>query len=570
MSFFQQFRLGNDIESLALRRDTHGTPYSQMTDITDIFPGALRFKVNGVNILFLENEHGQRYEPTRIAYYPDAITDVVTVASVLSPPPYMTADSDVAGSSALSLLSYVSVTSQVNTAQVVSNSAMPLQGQTVSKSSEKQMSPDYAQSKSREIKTSDKQDEHSNRSLEAQYRTDASFLQHYEPPEWNIPRMLIVLPESIEKCDPYKLSVDDFQLYFLCERDHHGNTNAVKSNSFSSSGRLIVATAASTTPYTANTQDHRMSMAIAVDGADLRRLKTFLSEEDADKACSKIYKIITESSQVNWVCFCNYRQLNREAALSSFLQSAVNNGSAYDVQLGKFSVSLKSSAAAQDFFSRLRTQAPTITALKVTLDWSFNPTDLVLMVDKTVFVYPGGTHAVLSSIKSGNSGPCSSLQLTFTLGASWYSNPCKVDAFGALCEMTPGSLALMTSLLQGLPLVHFGMNDLTSRLLDKSVSKNILIEVLQWLNFSQLKVLTVNGDDYNWDAEAVLARRSAEFADGFELQLSWDDRRNICDFHREDSRSAEGSSRRLARLHVRAARFAVFDSEYCSSISPSH
>lgn len=60
MSFFQQFRLGNDIESLALRRDTHGTPYSQMTDITDIFPGALRFKVNGVNILFLENEHGQR------------------------------------------------------------------------------------------------------------------------------------------------------------------------------------------------------------------------------------------------------------------------------------------------------------------------------------------------------------------------------------------------------------------------------------------------------------------------------------------------------------------------------
>lgn len=163
----------------------------------------------------------------------------------------MTADSDVAGSSALSLLSYVSVTSQVNTAQVVSNSAMPLQGQTVSKSSEKQMSPDYAQSKSREIKTSDKQDEHSNRSLEAQYRTDASFLQHYEPPEWNIPRMLIVLPESIEKCDPYKLSVDDFQLYFLCERDHHGNTNAVKSNSFSSSGRLIVATAASTTPYTA-------------------------------------------------------------------------------------------------------------------------------------------------------------------------------------------------------------------------------------------------------------------------------------------------------------------------------
>lgn len=60
MSLFQQFRLGNDIESLALRLDTHGTPYSRMNDITDIFPGALRFKVDGINILFLENEPGQR------------------------------------------------------------------------------------------------------------------------------------------------------------------------------------------------------------------------------------------------------------------------------------------------------------------------------------------------------------------------------------------------------------------------------------------------------------------------------------------------------------------------------
>ncbi|KAF9087545.1 hypothetical protein BGX29_000789, partial [Mortierella sp. GBA35] len=59
----QRFRLDNEIESLALRQDANGLLYSQMTDILDIFPSALRFKLNGINILFLEHEHGQRLAP---------------------------------------------------------------------------------------------------------------------------------------------------------------------------------------------------------------------------------------------------------------------------------------------------------------------------------------------------------------------------------------------------------------------------------------------------------------------------------------------------------------------------
>lgn len=64
MSLFQRFRLSNsnnEIESLALRKDANnGTLYSQMSDIILIFPGAVRFKVNGVNILFLEDENRRR------------------------------------------------------------------------------------------------------------------------------------------------------------------------------------------------------------------------------------------------------------------------------------------------------------------------------------------------------------------------------------------------------------------------------------------------------------------------------------------------------------------------------
>ncbi|KAK5828947.1 hypothetical protein F5H01DRAFT_360814 [Linnemannia elongata] len=60
MSPTQQFRFGKDIESLALRQDANGTLFSQMDDITDIFPGALRFK------------------PKRIAYYLNDVVEVVT------------------------------------------------------------------------------------------------------------------------------------------------------------------------------------------------------------------------------------------------------------------------------------------------------------------------------------------------------------------------------------------------------------------------------------------------------------------------------------------------------------
>ncbi|KAG0294121.1 hypothetical protein BGZ96_001743 [Linnemannia gamsii] len=70
MSPTQQFRLGNEIKSLPLRKDANGTLYSQMDDILDLFPGALRFKANCISILFLQDEHGRRYEPKRILYYP--------------------------------------------------------------------------------------------------------------------------------------------------------------------------------------------------------------------------------------------------------------------------------------------------------------------------------------------------------------------------------------------------------------------------------------------------------------------------------------------------------------------
>ncbi|KAG0247124.1 hypothetical protein BG011_001978, partial [Mortierella polycephala] len=56
---FQRFQLGNEVESIAVRQDATGKYYSQMDDIQEAFPKASRFKVNGIAILFLQDENGK-------------------------------------------------------------------------------------------------------------------------------------------------------------------------------------------------------------------------------------------------------------------------------------------------------------------------------------------------------------------------------------------------------------------------------------------------------------------------------------------------------------------------------
>ncbi|KAF9900735.1 hypothetical protein EC991_006927 [Linnemannia zychae] len=53
MTLFQRFRLGNEIECLAVREDDESPPYSRLDDIQETFPDAKRFKVNGVTLNFL-------------------------------------------------------------------------------------------------------------------------------------------------------------------------------------------------------------------------------------------------------------------------------------------------------------------------------------------------------------------------------------------------------------------------------------------------------------------------------------------------------------------------------------
>lgn len=132
----------------------------------------------------------------------------------------------------------------------------------------------------------------------------------------------------------------------------------------------------------AQDEEDRFNKLAALEGADLRRLDSFLRNKDADKILGNLYRITTNTGHVKWVCLDHYRQVYRKTAMTSFLQCVETYGGVHDLQRGKVTVSLRSSTAAKDFFSRLAQHASAVTTLKVTLDWSFGASDLAMLVDK--------------------------------------------------------------------------------------------------------------------------------------------------------------------------------------------
>ncbi|KAG0299144.1 hypothetical protein BGZ97_003859, partial [Linnemannia gamsii] len=119
----------------------------------------------------------------------------------------------------------------------------------------------------------------------------------------------------------------------------------------------------------------------ALEGADLRRLGTFLRNNDQDKTLGNLYRITTEQGHVKWVCFEHYQEKYRATALTSFIQSVESAGGVYYPHLGQVTVGLKSGTTSKDFFRRLARQAPAVQTLDVTLDWDLASADLATLVD---------------------------------------------------------------------------------------------------------------------------------------------------------------------------------------------
>ncbi|KAG0270940.1 hypothetical protein BGZ95_001341 [Linnemannia exigua] len=141
-------------------------------------------------------------------------------------------------------------------------------------------------------------------------------------------------------------------------------------------------------PLSSNTEESQLDdpfqSVVGLEGADLRRLKTFLRHKDGDETLGNLYRTTTNEGHVKWVCLRHHRQSYRDATMLPFLKMLREINGEYDHFFRKVSITLKSSTAARTFFDALAIQASAVDELDVALHWGFHMSDLELLV-KAVF-----------------------------------------------------------------------------------------------------------------------------------------------------------------------------------------
>ncbi|OAQ27734.1 hypothetical protein K457DRAFT_20740 [Linnemannia elongata AG-77] len=140
----------------------------------------------------------------------------------------------------------------------------------------------------------------------------------------------------------------------------------------------------------------------ALEGADLRRLGTFLRNNNEDKILGNLYRITTERGHVKWVCLDHYRQKYRSTALKELSQMVEINGGTCDQQRGRVIIRLTSSTMEKKFYAILMSTKG-VHELELTLDWNTTFEDLRAIKD----VIQQSTISHLSLDLRRNAGPTS-------------------------------------------------------------------------------------------------------------------------------------------------------------------
>ncbi|KAF9568331.1 hypothetical protein EC968_002984 [Mortierella alpina] len=116
----------------------------------------------------------------------------------------------------------------------------------------------------------------------------------------------------------------------------------------------------------------------ALEGADLRKLDTFLKDKDGSKVLGNLYRTVTDEGHVKWVCIDHYRMNYQENAAKEFQRVLEAVGGTFSENLGRISVEFRSKTLAQQFFSVLA-KARSVYELDVGFDWAFTTNDLELL-----------------------------------------------------------------------------------------------------------------------------------------------------------------------------------------------
>ncbi|KAI8358831.1 hypothetical protein B0O80DRAFT_442223 [Mortierella sp. GBAus27b] len=129
----------------------------------------------------------------------------------------------------------------------------------------------------------------------------------------------------------------------------------------------------------------------ALEGADLRKLETFLKNKDSNKVLGNLYRTITSEGHVKWVCIDHYRENYHEKTSKTFLDTVESMGGLFDENIGRVKVNIRSKLQADRFYQALET-AKSIYELEIGLNWDTTYSDFKKLRDCLVKSNVGALH----------------------------------------------------------------------------------------------------------------------------------------------------------------------------------
>ncbi|KAI8359033.1 hypothetical protein B0O80DRAFT_260258 [Mortierella sp. GBAus27b] len=132
----------------------------------------------------------------------------------------------------------------------------------------------------------------------------------------------------------------------------------------------------------------------ALEGADLRKLESFLNNKDGNKALGNLYRTVTTDGHVKWVCVDHYRENYHEKAAKSFRDTVESLGGSFDENVGRVEINPGSRTQAEQFYRALE-KAKSVYELEIGLDWETIYSDFKRLRDTLSISNVGALHIKL-------------------------------------------------------------------------------------------------------------------------------------------------------------------------------
>ncbi|KAI8350969.1 hypothetical protein B0O80DRAFT_119567 [Mortierella sp. GBAus27b] len=128
-----------------------------------------------------------------------------------------------------------------------------------------------------------------------------------------------------------------------------------------------------------------------LEGADLRKLETFLKNKDGSKVLGNLYRTTTSEGHVKWVCIDHYRENYHEKASKTFRDTVESMGGAYDENIGRVNIHVRSKIQADRLYQALD-KARSVYELEIGLDWDTTYSDFKKLRDCLLKSNVGALH----------------------------------------------------------------------------------------------------------------------------------------------------------------------------------